>query len=160
MSYSGASVSSPRQSSEFGSRRSGHGKSVGEIVVEDIPVVISHADCVINVGANQAVGVSIQFNRPDGSAISVPQDFALYVVAVDAGGLINGLATTGGSTGIAIGANGFIAITDVAKKAFKCFTDKNGLFKATWTDNASEVCSLAVALPSGRIVVSAALPTS
>jgi hypothetical protein len=129
-------------------------------VLEDIPVTSAHADAVINVGANQAAGISIQLNYVDGSAIAIPQDFKLYVVTVDAGGLINGLATTGGSTGIAIGANGFIAATVVAKKVFECFTDKNGLFKATWTDNASEVCSLAVRLPSGRWVISAALPTS
>lgn len=159
MSYSGASVDAPRLSSEFGSARGGWAGK-GSIVRENIPIIIAHSDAVINVGANQAAGISIQFNFPDGSPIAVPQDFDLYVVAVDAGGLISGLATTGGSTGIAIGANGFIAQTAVAKKVFKCFTDKTGLFKATWTDNASEVCSLAVKLVSGRLVVSAALPTS
>lgn len=160
MSYSGASVTSPRRSSEFGSRRSGHGAQPGEIVVEDIPVVISHADVVINVGASQAAGVTIQFNHADGTAILAPQDFDLYVVTVDAGGLINGMAATGGSTGIAIGASGFIAATLVAKKWFRCFTTKAGLFAATWTDNAAEVAYLAVRLPSGRLVVSAQLPTS
>lgn len=159
MSYSGASQSVPRRSSEFGSNRGGWSPS-GGIVNADIEIVSSHADAVINVGANQAAGVSIQFNHPDGSAITLPQDFRLCVVTVDAGGLISGLAVTGGSTGIAIGANGFIAATPVAKKVFDCFTDKNGLFKATWTDNASEAAQLAVRLPSGRIVVSAALPTS
>lgn len=157
--YSGASTSAPRLTDEFGSRRGGWtGK--GAITLEEIPVTSPHADAVINVGANQAAGVSIQFNYVDGTPIVVPQDFDLYVVSVDAGGLINGMATTGGSTGIAIGANGFIAATVVSKKVFKCFTDKNGLFKATWTDNASEVAYLAARLPSGRLVVSAALPTS
>lgn len=159
MSYAGASIDSPKLSSDFASGRGGWDKD-GGIVRENIPIVSSHADAVINVGANQAAGISIQFNHPDGTPITKPQDFDLYVVAVDAGGLISGLATTGGSTGIAIGANGFIAVTDVAKKCFKCFTDKTGLFKATWTDNAAEVASLAVNLPSGRIVVSAALPTA
>lgn len=159
MSYSGASVDTPRLSSEFGSGRGGW-DSAGGIVRENIPIVSSHADAVISVGANQAAGVSIQINYPDGTPIKKPQDFDLYVVSVDAGGLISSLATTGGSTGIAIGANGFIAQAAVAKKVFKCFTDKTGLFKATWTDNASEVASLAVRLPSGRLVVSAALPTS
>lgn len=159
MSYSGASQSVPRRSSEFGSNRSGWSPG-GGIVNSDIEIVSPHADAVINVGASQAAGVSIQLNHPDGSPITLPQNFDLFVVTVDAGGLINGLAVTGGSTGIAIGANGFIAVTDVAKKAFQCFTDKNGLFKATWTDNAAEACSLALVLPSGRIVVSALLPTS
>lgn len=160
MSYSGASVTSPRRSSEFGSRRSGHGASSGEFVVEDIPVVNSHCDAVINVGANQAAGISIQLNHADGTPILAPQDFDLYVVTVDAGGLINGMAVTGGSTGIAVGASGFIAGTVVAKKWFNCFTTKAGLFAATWSDNAAEVAYLAVRLPSGRLVVSAQLPTS
>lgn len=159
MSYSGASVDSPRLSSEFGSGRGGWDK-FGGIVRENIPIVTSHADATINVGANQAAGITIQFNHPDGSPILTPQDFDLYVVTVDANGLINAMATTGGSTGIAIGASGFIAATVVAKKVFSCFTTAAGLFKATWTDNASEACRLAVRLPSGRLVVSAALPTS
>ncbi len=159
MSYSGASIDVPRVSNEFGSRRSGWDQK-GGLTQEGIPLVLSHADVVISVGANQAAGISIQMNRPDGSPIATPQDFDLYVVTTDAAGLINGLAATGGSTGIAIGANGFIASTAVAKKVFKAFTDKNGLCKLTWTDNASEVAYLAVRLPSGRLVVSAALPTS
>lgn len=158
MSYSGASVSAPKVSSEFGSGRAGW-DAVGGIVREDIPIVISHADVVINVGATQAAGITLQFNHPDGSPITTPQDFDLYVVSLTSG-KISSLATTGGSTGIAIGANGFIAVTDLAKKAFHCFCDTNGLFKATWTDNAAEVAYLAVALPSGRLVVSAQLPTS
>jgi hypothetical protein len=159
MSYSGASQDAPRRSSEFGSGRGGWSAN-GGIIRENIEIVSSHGDCTINVGATQSAGITVQFNHPDGSAIAVPQDFNLYVVAVDGGGLISALATTGGSTGIAIGANGFIAATVVAKKVFSCFTDKAGIFKATWTDNANEVCSLAVRLPSGRLVVSAALPTS
>jgi hypothetical protein len=159
MSYSGASQSVPRRSSEFGSRRGGYSPN-GGITVEEIEIVSSHADATIAVGALQATGITIQFNHPDGTPIATPQDFDLYVVTVDAGGLINGLATTGGSTGIAIGASGFIVATVVAKKWFKCFTTKAGLFTATWTDNANEVASLAVRLPSGRLVVSAALPTS
>jgi hypothetical protein len=158
-SYSGASIDSPRRSSEFGSRRAGHGDNSGEICVEDIPVVSSHCDCVIKVGANQAAGISIQFNHADGSPITLPQDFDLYVVSLTSG-MISSLAATGGSTGIAIGAAGFIANTAVARKVFKCFTSAVGLFSASWTDNGSEVAYLAVRLPSGRLVVSAQLPTS
>lgn len=158
MSYSGASVDTPRLSSEFGSGRGGW-DSKGGIVRENIPLVISHADAVINVGAAQAAGISIQFNHPDGSPINAPQDFDLYVVSLTSGA-ISSLATTGGSTGIAIGASGFIAATVLAKKVFRCFTTATGLFAATWTDNAAEVAYLAVRMPSGRLVISAQLPTS
>lgn len=158
-SYLGASIDRPRRSSEFGSLRSGHSTVIGEICIADIPVTSQCQDAVINVGATQTAGATIQFNRVDGSAIDQPQDFKLYVVSLTSG-KISSLAATGGSTGIAIGANGFIAATPVAKKVFDCFSDSAGIFKATWTDNAAEVAFLAVRLPNGRIVVSAQLPTA
>jgi hypothetical protein len=158
MVYSGGSTSAPRLSSEFGSRRGGW-TSKGAITLEEIPITSPHADAVINVGANQAAGITIQFNYVDGTPIVTPVDFDLYVVLLTSGA-ISSLAVTGGSTGIAIGANGFIAATPVAKKVFKCFTSATGLINLTWTDNASEVAYLAVRLPSGRLVISAQLPTS
>ncbi len=156
--FSGASIDRPRRSSEFGSGRGGWGPN-GEICREDIPVTHNAVDALINVGANQAAGISIQFVNADGSNVAVPVDFDLYVVLLTSG-KISGLAVTGGSTGIAIGANGFIAATVVSKKVFKVFSDGNGLNKLTWTDNATETAFLAVRLPNGRLVVSAQLPTS
>lgn len=156
MSYAGASVSTPRQSSEFGSGRAGWGPK-GNIVREDIPITNNAVDAVITVPAAQASAISIQFNNADGSPIAHAQSFRLYVLL---NATPTALAATGGSTGIAIGANGFIAQTPTAKKVFDCFTDAAGLFKATWTDNASEAAFLGVLMPSGRMVVSAALPTA
>jgi hypothetical protein len=163
MSYTGASVDTPRVSSEFASGRGGW-DAKGGIVRENVPIVSSHADAVINVGANQAAGISIQFNHPDGTPISAPQDFVLYVVSLTAG-MVSSLATTGGSgsnAGITNGSlqAGFIANTALAKKMFQCFTNATGLFQCTWTDNAAEVAYLDVVLPSGRNVISAQLPTS
>lgn len=155
-SYSGASADVPRRSSEFGSRRSGWGPQ-GQLCQEDIPITNNAVDAVITVPAAQATPISIQLNNSDGSPIAHAQDVDVYVVAVTTG-KISALATTGGSTGIAIGANGFIAATVVAKKVFKAFTDGVGLLKVTWTDNAAEVAFLAVRLPSGRLVISAQLP--
>lgn len=162
MAYSGASVDVPRRSSEFGSGRGGWADA-GNIVRENMPVTNSAVDAVINVGANQAAGVTVQLNHADGSAIAHVQDFELYVVTKDGSGNINGLATTGGSTGIAIASggasvSGFISNTVTAKKIFKAFTTVAGLAKFTWTDNASEAAYLAVRLPNGRLVLSAALP--
>jgi hypothetical protein len=153
--YAGASADVPRRSSEFGSRRSGWGPQ-GQLCQEDIPITDSAVDVVISVGATQAAGITLQFNHSDGSPIAHIIDFDLYVVKTDG----TDVATTGGSTGIAIGANGKIVATVVTKKVFKCFSDVNGLFKATWTDNATEAAALAVRLPTGRRVVSAALPTA
>jgi hypothetical protein len=157
-SYSGASIDNPRLSSEFGSGRGGWDRE-GRICREDIPITHKAVDAVITVPAAQATPISIQFNRADGSAVDVAVDFDLYVVLLTSA-KISSLAVTGGSTGIAIGANGFIAQTAVAKKVFKLFTDGNGLAKVTWTDNAAETAFLAVRLPNGRLVISAQLPTA
>lgn len=151
-----ASVSVPRRSSEFCSGRGGWGPD-GQICREDIPVTSEVADAVISVGANQAAGITIQLNKPDGTPITHTQDFRLYVSTTAA---FTALATTGGSTGIAIGANGAILVTVTSKKVFDVLTSATGLANLTWTDNASEVCFLQVRLPSGRLVASAQLPTS
>lgn len=151
-----ASVSVPRLSSEFGSGRGGWGPQ-GQIIRGDIPITSNAVDAVITPGATQAAGVTIQLTNADGSAISHAQRFSLLVLK-DA--TPTGLATTGGSTGIALGANGFIAKTVTAKLIFDCFTDAFGLFKATWTDNAAEAAFLGVQLPNGRVVISTALPTA
>lgn len=156
-SYSGASVDVVHGTSIHG-RRLALG-SHDEPVCKGIPWVEVAADAVVTVGANQAAGGTIQLNHPDGTAIAHPQNFSLYVVSLTTG-QISSLATTGGSTGIAIGASGFIAQTKVSKKIFDCFTNNVGLFAFTWTDNASEVAFLAVELPNGRLVISAQLPTS
>ena len=156
MAYSGASVSVPRLSSEFGSGRAGWGPK-GNIVREDIPITNNAVDAVITVPAAQASAISMQLNNADGSPIAHAQNFKLLVLL---NATPTALAATGGSTGIAIGANGFIAQTLVAKKIFDCFTDAAGLFKASWTDNAAEVAFLGVIMPSGRMIVSAQLPTA
>lgn len=157
MSYSGASVSVPRLSSEFGSGRAGWGPK-GNITREDIPITNNAVDAVITIAASitSPRAVTIQFNNADGSAIAHAQPFDLYVAADAA---FVAMATTGGSTGIAIGANGLIAATVVAKKLFKCVTDATGKWTGTWTDNAAEVAFLVAIMPSGRPVFSAALTT-
>src|SRR4051812_34356222 len=99
-----ASTSVPRLSSEFGSGRGGWGPK-GNIVREDIPITNNAVDAVVTIPALQATAISIQFNNADGSAIAHAQNFKLLVLL---NATPTGLATTGGSTGIAIGANGFI----------------------------------------------------
>ena len=60
---------------------------------------------------------------------------------------------TGGSTGIAIGANGAI-LALVAKKVFKAISSAAGLIGVTWTDTGTETFNLGVRLPNGRVVLS------
>lgn len=150
------SVDAPRLSSEFGSGRGGWDKN-GAIVRESFPVTNDVVEASINVGANQAAGITIQLLKADGSAIARVQRVKVYVLL---NATPTGLAATGGSTGIAIGADGFIAQTLVAKKIFDVFSKNNGSIKLSWTDNAAEAAFLGVELPNGRMVVSAALPTA
>lgn len=158
MSYSGASVSVPRLSSEFGSGRSGWGPK-GNIVREDIPITSNAVDAVITIAASATSprAVTIQFNNADGSPIAHAQPFDAYVF-LDAAGVA--MAVTGGSAGIAIGANGLLAAAVVAKKVFKLVTDITGKWTGTWTDTAHEVAFLGIVMPSGRVVFSAALTTA
>lgn len=142
-------------------RTSIHGRRLGlgakdQLVSNDKSITNNAVEAVITIPALQATAISIQLNNADGTPIAHIQEFELYVLKTDG----TDVATTGGSTGIAIGANGKIIATPVAKKVFKCFTDVAGLFKCTWTDNAAEAAILSVRVPSGYQVQSAALPTS
>ena len=91
-----------------------------------------------------------------GTAVAAICNLDVYVF-LDAAGAA--LATTGGSTGIALGtgANGILAATVVAKKVFKCITEPTGVLDLKWTDTGSEAAYLGVALPSGLITISAAI---
>lgn len=151
-----ASVDVPRLSSEFGSRRGGWGPKQ-QIVVENIPVTNNAVDAVITVPAAQSGAISIQLNNADGTPIAHRQAVEVEVYA-DAAAVA--LATTGGSTGIALGANGIVIGTLTTKKYFRFKTDVAGLLKLSWTDNAAEVCFLGIVLPNGRTVMSTQLPTA
>src|SRR6185295_17490257 len=62
---------------------------------------------------------------------------------------------TGGSTGIAIGASGLL-YTHTAKLHFTAVSTAAGVIALTWTDTGTESVSLAVLLPNGCWVTSAA----
>lgn len=76
-------------------------------------------------------------------------------VFVDAAGLA--IATTGGSTGIAIGTDGAIIDTVTAKKVFILSSEADGDIDLTWTDTGTEAAYLGLRLPNGRMVFSSAL---
>lgn len=159
MSYSGASVDSPRLSSEFGSRRGGWNNK-GAIVLENIPITSNAADAVITVAASQTSprAVTVQLNNVDGTPISHCQNFRLGVY-LDAAGVAP--AVTGGSTGMAQDSvSGYVEATVKSKLFFECRTDATGKWTGTWTDSAHEVAFLGVILPSGRTVFSPALTTA
>lgn len=113
------------------------------------------ADAAIAVGAEvgNARAISVQLKDANGRNIDYVEEVDL-VLFLDAARVA--YVVTGGSTGIAIGANGALS-TITAKKRFKAVTDAAGLLTLTWTDTGTEAAYLGVRLPTGRWVMSAAL---
>jgi hypothetical protein len=138
-------------------RRLGLG-ALGELVGNEKELTSPTVDCAITVGAEGASvadqrAITVQLKDIDGNAIAY-RELVELVVLLDANG--SDFVATGGSTGIAIGANGKL-LTMVTKKLFKAVSDATGLITLTWTDSGTEVAFLGVQLPNGRIVISAAL---
>lgn len=101
-------------------------------------------------GANQRA-ITIQLMDSKGDAIDYAEVVELFVFA-DA--TRQALATTGGSTGIAIGADGSILETVVAKKRFTLVSESDGDIDLTWTDTGTESVVLGLRLPNGGWVMS------
>jgi hypothetical protein len=111
-------------------------------------------DAVITVGAevSNVRNITIQLNNADGNAIDYVQkvDIVLFTNAT-----MTAFATTGGSTGIAIGTDGAL-LAVVAKKYWLATSEADGDIDLTWTDTGTEQVAVGVVLPNGRVVVSAA----
>ena len=113
-------------------------------------------DATIVVGAEAANvrNITIQLKDANGADLAV-RGAVMIGVFLDAGP--DALVVTGGSTGIAIGTDGFIVATLVAKKLFLVISEADGDIDLTWTDTGTEVAFLGVILPNGKIVMSSAL---
>jgi len=116
------------------------------------------APCVaatITVGAEAANvrAITIQLSDANGDDINYAQAVTAVVLADAAGAAF---ATTGGSTGIAIGTDGAL-LAVVAKKQFTLISETDGDIDLTWTDTGTEAAYLGIILPSGKMVVSAAM---
>lgn len=113
------------------------------------------ADASITVGAeaSDVRNITIQLKDINGNAID-------YAETVDIIMLLNASGTdfvaTGGSTGIAIGASGKLQ-TIIAKKRFTAISTTAGVIALTWTDTGTEAAYLGLVLPTGRMIISAAL---
>lgn len=97
--------------------------------------------------------ITVQLLDALGANVTSVQSVEL-ILFLDAAGA--SFAVTGGSTGIVDnGAGAILAL--VAKKVFTARSSATGLIELRWTDTASEVAFLGIKLPSGRVVISAAL---
>lgn len=141
-------------------------KSGGQVILEAGAVLQAAAAAQINIGGavagaeitvgdedNDVRAITVQLNDAEGNAIESAQ---AVLVAVLADAAAAAFATTGGSTGIAIGADGAL-LAIVAKKLFLAISEPDGSLALTWTDDGSEAAYLAIVLPSGKLVISDAL---
>lgn len=125
------------------------------MAVNGLQVTPECVDATITVGAEDTNvrAIAIQLKDANGNDVTSVQHVKIYVMANAAG---TAYATTGGSTGIAIGTDGAL-LALVAKKVFVATSEADGDIDLTWTDTGSEAAYLHVELPNGKIVVSAAL---
>jgi len=110
-------------------------------------------NCSIDVTVgNDAGTVVIQLLDANGNDINYVETVmvVLYTSAAR-----TAFAVTGGSTGLAIGTDGAL-LALVAKKVFLVTSESDGDIDFSWTDNATETVALAVYLPNGNVVTTAA----
>ena len=109
----------------------------------------------ITVGAEVANvrAITIQFSDGAGNDLNY-RIVVPVVVLADANG--DAFVVTGGSTGIAVGADGAL-IALVAKKVFLSISEADGDLDLTWTDTGTEVAFLGLVMPTGKLIISAAL---
>jgi len=126
----------------------------GNMVAKDIDITPKCADASITIGAEDTNvrTITIQLKDANGNDIDYVENFELHVFT-DA--TRTAYASTGGSTGVAIGTDGAL-LALVAKKIFKCTSESDGDWDGTWTDTGSESVALGILLPTGRMVMSEA----
>jgi len=94
--------------------------------------------------------ITIQLKDANGADINYVENVEIIVYSSAA---MTGYASTGGSTGLAIGTDGAL-LAVVAKKYFLATSEADGDIDLTWTDTGTESVAVGVRLPNGRVVVS------
>ena len=117
----------------------------------DIQVTSPCVDATVTVGdeSTNVRTITIQLKDSNGNDINYVESFEMAVFTSAAR---TAFATTGGSTGIAIGADGAL-LALVAKKYFVCTSESDGDWDGTYTDTGTEACFVGIRLPSGRWVM-------
>jgi len=121
------------------------------LVSNDIQVTSPCVDAVVTVGdeSTNVRAITIQLKDANGADIDYVESFEMGVFT-DA--TRTAFATTGGSTGIAIGTDGAL-LALVAKKYFVCTSESDGDWDGTYTDTGTEACFVGIKLPTGRWVM-------
>lgn len=144
----------PRAIKSISGRRLGLG-AYNQLVSNAIDISPKCVDASITVGAEagDARAITIQLKDANGNALDYAETVDI-IMLLNAGG--TDFVATGGSTGIAIGASGKLQ-TVIAKKRFTAISTTAGVIALTWTDTGTEAAFLGLVLPSGRMIISAAL---
>lgn len=129
--------------------------SDGRLVGNGLDITNACVDASITVGSETANARAITIQLKDINGADITERTTVRAdVMLDANG--DAFVATGGSTGIAIGADGAL-LALVAKKSFLLVSEADGDIDLTWTDTGTEVAFLHLILPNGRRVVSSAL---
>lgn len=125
-----------------------------QLVSNGVQITQPCVDASITIGAENANvrTITVQLKNSHGRDINYVESFELLVFSSAA---MTAFASTGGSTGVAIGTDGAM-LTVVAKKLFLCTSEADGDWDGTWTDTGTESVAIGVRLPNGRVVVSSA----
>lgn len=119
----------------------------------DISQPCVDASIVVGAESTNVRAITIQLLDSEGNDIDYVEqvDINLYLTADRLAPVV-----TGGSTGIAIGTDGWI-FTATAKKRFVATSEADGDIDLTWTDTGTEVAFIGLRLPNGRYIMSSSL---
>lgn len=123
----------------------------GQLVANGIDITPKCVDAAITVAApvGDARAITIQLKDSFGNDIDYVEEVEIGVFTTAAR---VAYATTGGSTGLAIGTDGAL-LALVAKKRFVATSESDGDIDLSFTDTADEPCFIGVKLPTGRYVM-------
>lgn len=134
-------------------RRLGQGRTL-QLTSNGIDITQPCVDATITVGAESTNVRAITIQLKDARGADIAYAETVEIIMYGAADMLS-FASTGGSTGIAIGTDGAL-LAVVAKKYFLATSEADGDIDLTWTDTGSESVALGVRLPNGRVVVTAA----
>lgn len=141
--------------------RSEHGRTLGQgteghLIGGTTQVPLTNPCCNASIVVDDEVSnvraITIQLKDANGADLAYVETVHAYVFT-DATRVA--FVATGGSTGIAIGTDG-AALALVAKKAFILTSESDGDIDLTFTDTGTEQVALALYLPNGNVVTTAA----
>ena len=120
--------------------------------------VQGQADCVnatvtLGAEAGDTIPITIQLLDAAGRDLDYVEEVSIAIFA-NVGR--TAYATSGGSTGIAIGTDGAL-LTVIAKKRFFATCEADGDLDLYWTDTGTEVAFIGLKLPNGKWVMSSTL---